>query len=72
LTTQAICETQEFKMADEKVTQLTEDTTPSLTDLVYTIKDPGGTPLDKNVQIVNLLALGGGGGADPLETQFFS
>ena len=44
-------------MADKKITELTEDTAPSMTDLVPTVKDPGGTPLSRKVQITNLLAL---------------
>jgi hypothetical protein len=42
-------------MADQKITQLTEDTSPSATDLVVTVKDPSGTPTNKKVQIQNLL-----------------
>ena len=44
-------------MADTKITGLTEDTTPSLTDQVLTVKDPGGTPLSRKVQITNMLKL---------------
>jgi len=45
-------------MADEFLTQQTEDTAPSLTDLAYTVKDPGGTPLSRKSTwqtILNLL-----------------
>jgi hypothetical protein len=37
-----------------KITGLTQDTAPSATDLVYTVKDPGGTPLDRKVEIKDL------------------
>jgi len=36
-------------MADETVASLTEDTAPSLTDLMYGVKDPEGTPLDRKL-----------------------
>jgi hypothetical protein len=42
-------------VSDQKITQLTEDTSPSATDLVVTVKDPSGTPTNKKVQIQNLL-----------------
>lgn len=41
-------------MADQKITQLTEDTSPSSDDLIVTVNDPGGTPTNKKVQLVNL------------------
>jgi hypothetical protein len=44
-------------MADQKITALTEDTAPSLTDLLVTVKDPGGTPLSRKAQIGNVLSL---------------
>lgn len=34
-------------MEDQKLTALTEDTSPALTDLCYTVKNPGGTPLSR-------------------------
>ena len=37
-------------MADQKITQLTEDTSPAATDLVVTVDDPGGTPVNKKVE----------------------
>ncbi len=40
-------------MADTKLTGLTEDTSPSSTDLVYTVKDPGGTPLSRKSTFAN-------------------
>lgn len=36
-------------MADQKLHELTEDTSPSLTDIVYEEKDPAGTPLDRKL-----------------------
>lgn len=41
-------------MADQKLDQLTEDTSPLTTDLVYVEHDPAGTPADRKVQIGNL------------------
>jgi hypothetical protein len=44
-------------MADQDVTDLTQDTSPDLTDLLYEGKDPSGTPLDRSVSINDVLAL---------------
>lgn len=44
-------------MADQKITQLTEDSAPALTDLLANVEDPGGTPVTKKVTIANVLAL---------------
>ncbi len=44
-------------MADQKITQLTEDTAPALTDLLVSVEDPSGTPTTKKVVVSNLLAL---------------
>jgi len=41
----------------KKITELTEDTTPSLTDLIESAKNPGGTPVSRKVQMGNLLKL---------------
>lgn len=38
-----------------KITQLTEDTSPTGDDLVETVQDPAGTPLSRKVKIQNLL-----------------
>lgn len=38
-----------------KITQLTEDTSPTGDDLVETVQDPTGTPLSRKVKIQNLL-----------------
>jgi len=42
---------------DSTVRSMTEDTTPATTNLLYTVKDPGGSPLDRKVTIGNLLAI---------------
>lgn len=38
-----------------RISQLTEDTSPTGDDLVETVQDPGGTPLSRKVKIQNLL-----------------
>lgn len=43
-------------MADSKLTGLTANTTPALTDLLYLVDDPGGTPLSQKITVANLLA----------------
>ena len=42
-------------MADQKLRELTETTTPVSTDLAYLVVDPDGTPLDRKVEIGTLL-----------------
>lgn len=42
-------------MANSKLIDLTADTTPSSSDLGYTLKDPGGTPLDRKATWLNIL-----------------
>jgi hypothetical protein len=42
-------------MADEKITELTEDTSPAAADLLATVDDPGGTPITKKSTIANVL-----------------
>lgn len=42
-------------MADQKLTALTEDTSPSSSDLAYTVKDPAGTPLSRKATWLNVL-----------------
>ena len=44
-------------MADQKLTALTENTTPAGTDLLYIVDDPAGTPLSQKITISNLLSL---------------
>ena len=41
----------------EKLTARTEDTSPALTDIVHSVKDPGGTPLSRKVTWENIRAL---------------
>lgn len=36
-------------MASSKVTAMTEDTAPAITDLAYGVKNPGGTPLSRKL-----------------------
>lgn len=38
-----------------KITQLTEDTSPTGDDLMETVQDPAGTPLSRRVKVLNLL-----------------
>jgi hypothetical protein len=45
-------------MADQDVTELTEETDPDLDGLVYFVKDPSGTPLDRGVSLQNLIKQG--------------
>lgn len=40
---------------DKKITQLTEDTSPTSDDLVVTVNDPSGTPANKKVTLANLV-----------------
>lgn len=42
-------------MADEKITELTELTTPVDADLISIVDDPAGTPVTKKVTVGNLL-----------------
>jgi hypothetical protein len=44
--------------ADQNLTQKTADVSPSGTDIMYTVKDPGGTPLDRKVTIDSVLYVG--------------
>lgn len=48
-------------MADQKLTELDEETSPAGTDLVYIVSDPDGTPTSKKVKIENLPGAGGDG-----------
>ncbi len=43
-------------MADTKLVDLVEDTSPTTDDLVYVVNSPGGTPGDKKVTLANLLS----------------
>lgn len=42
-------------MANSKITDLTADTSPSSSDLLETVKDPGGTPLSRKATLLNVL-----------------
>lgn len=44
-------------MADSKLTALTEITAPALTDIMYLVATPGGTPAEKKLELTNLLKL---------------
>ena len=41
-------------MADTKVTGLTENTTPALTDIIYIVDDPGGSAASQKITLANL------------------
>lgn len=43
-------------MADSKITDLTADTTPTGDDLIVTVNDPGGSPVNRKVTLTNLAA----------------
>jgi hypothetical protein len=45
-------------MADNKITALTLDATPASTDLLMTVDDPAGTPINKKATIVTVVAAG--------------
>jgi len=42
-------------LANEKLTQQTESTSPASTDIIYAVVDPSGTPLDRKIQLANIL-----------------
>ncbi len=44
--------------ADSKLTALSTDTTPSVTDVVYEVKNPASSPSSKQLQIGDLLSAG--------------
>ncbi len=44
-------------MADEKITDLTADTSPTTDDLVVIVNDPAGTPANKKATLGNVLKL---------------
>ena len=44
-------------MADQKLSQLTEDASLSLADLLYTVEDPSGSPISKKATYATLAAL---------------
>ncbi len=49
-------------MADAKITQLTNEPSPALDDLVAIVDDVAGTPTTKKATLANVLALASGGG----------
>ena len=55
-------------MADTKLTALTEDTAPTIDDLLYLVNDPGGTPGEKKLKLENLLKFIAGLTADATPT----
>jgi len=55
-------------MADTKLADLTEDTTPTTDDIVYVVNSPGGTPADRKVTLANLLSGMKGIKSDPPST----
>ena len=44
-------------MADTKLSAITENVSPALEDLIYTVDDPSGTPVEKRVTLANLFSL---------------
>lgn len=48
-------------MADQKITQLTENTTPADGDLVAIVDDPSGTPSTQKATLRNIIQKVGGG-----------
>jgi hypothetical protein len=42
-------------MADTELTDLTETTTPAVGDMLYTVVDPAGTPLDRKLSVASLI-----------------
>jgi hypothetical protein len=44
-------------MADEKITELDADASPTIDDLLISVNAPGGTPANKKITIQNLLKL---------------
>ena len=44
-------------MADSKITALTENTSPLVTDILPMVDDPGGTPLTQKVTFASLLSV---------------
>lgn len=42
-------------MADSELIDLTEDTTPSGSDIGYSVKDPAGSPVDRKVTWLNVI-----------------
>lgn len=45
-------------MADSKITQLNENTTPAAADLLLIVDDPSGSPETQKITLLNLLGMG--------------
>ena len=58
-------------MADLKITQLTENTSPQTSDILPMVDDPGGTPVTKKITIENLNKVLGGGTSNVLKNGNF-
>lgn len=56
-------------MADEKVTDLTELSIPALTDLLYAVGDPGGTPTSNKLTLARAFGLVVGNPQSRLSTE---
>lgn len=54
-------------MADAKITALTANTTPALSDVTVMVDDPGGTPATQKITLANLISL-----AYPISSIFIS
>jgi hypothetical protein len=46
-------------MADAKISALTANTTPALTDIIPMVDDPSGTPVTQKITLENLLKVFG-------------
>lgn len=55
-------------MADSKIVDLTENTSPLVTDLLVMVDDPSGTPADQKIKIENLLRTAMDGWMNPVQT----
>ena len=44
-------------MADQKLTALSENTSPVASDITYLVDDPGGTPASNKITLANILSL---------------
>lgn len=45
-------------MADQKVTELVEETSPATSDLLYLVDDPGVSPVSKKATVANVVKAG--------------
>ena len=59
-------------MADQKITELTENTTPLGTDLLALVDDPAGSPATQKIKISNVLATPDDGWKNPLITPTYN